>query len=307
MSSVQQKWFGRSETPGVALRCAMLAAGTAAILLLAPSAYGADYHVPLPDVLRGTESPSVGPPAYPSWDGFYFGAQAGGAFSNVDFTNGNSSQISDILADTELQSTVSNWTTMPQVKTNSGSYGGFLGYNFQWGDVITGVELNYNHMALNAGARTLLGPILVGGATQPDGSTVQYSVRVTSTGSVSIHDVMTTRARFGWTFDRLLPYGFVGVAVGRADSTQTTDLAGTTITVTPSSGIGVTSGLNLPRSPESNSKSQIAYGFTGGLGVEVGVLPNLFLRGEWEFVEFPNVGNNLVQINTVRAAVGMKF
>ena len=121
---------------------------------------------------------------------------------------------------------------MPKGSTGSGSYGGFLGYNFQWGDVIIGVELNYNHMAIKAGPAGLLGPILVRGANLPDGSTVLYSVTVTSTGSVAIHDVMTARARFGWTFDRLLPYGFVGVAVGRADVIAVHNLAGTTITMT---------------------------------------------------------------------------
>ena len=51
----------------------------------------------------------------------------------------------------------------------------------------------------------------------------------------------------------------------------------------------------------------IAYGFTAGLGIEVAVMQNLFVRAEWEFIEFPNVSDFRVQANSVRAAVGMKF
>src|ERR1019366_6995447 len=49
------------------------------------------------------------------------------------------------------------------------------------------------------------------------GFTVVYNVSGTSGASVEIHDIVTARTRAGWTFDRFLPYGFAGVAVGRAD------------------------------------------------------------------------------------------
>ena len=80
-----------------------------------------------------------------------------------------------------------------------------------------GGELNYNHMSLKNGAQDSIGPILVTGANLPDGSTVYYTVTVASAASVTIHDILTARARAGWTFDRFMPYGFAGVAVGRAD------------------------------------------------------------------------------------------
>jgi opacity protein-like surface antigen len=41
--------------------------------------------------------------------------------------------------------------------------------------------------------------------------------------------------------------------------------------------------------------------------MEVAVLNNLFVRAEWEFVEFPNISDMRVQANSVRAAVGLKF
>ena len=48
----------------------------------------------------------------------------------------------------------------------------------------------------------------------------------------------------------------------------------------------------------------IAYGFTAGLGIEVALLQNLFVRAEWELVEFPNISDIRVQANSGRAAVG---
>ena len=51
----------------------------------------------------------------------------------------------------------------------------------------------------------------------------------------------------------------------------------------------------------------IAYGFTAGLGVEVGITQNLFARAEWEFVEFPNIADFRVSANSARVAVGLKF
>ena len=41
---------------------------------------------------------------------------------------------------------------------------------------------------------------------------------------------MTARARAGWTFDRFLPYGFAGVAVGRADVSRYATLGASTET-----------------------------------------------------------------------------
>jgi outer membrane immunogenic protein len=317
----QQALFGRSTATRAAARGRSAAAIALFAVLLSSSSYGADYSPPpaLPDYsLRGSETEPVGAPTYPRWDGFYFGAQAGKTFGMADFGNGSSSQISYILANTELENIVSNWTTMPQSTTASQSYGGFVGYNFQWGEVITGLELNYNHMALNAAATASIGPLIVPGATQTNGNTVQYAVSVASTASVAIHDIMTARARAGWTFDRLLPYAFAGVAVGQADVTRSANVFGTKTVTTPAifdpitgllivPQISSTAPLILPRNPQSESKSQIAYGFTAGLGVEVGILQNLFLRAEWELVQFPNISDFRVQTNSVHVGVGMKF
>jgi outer membrane immunogenic protein len=289
-----------------------LRAGLAALalILLAPAgAVAAD----MPEFLRGSYSPSS-----TRWDGFYFGAQAGKTFGTADFSNSTASMVSYILSNTELQPIVSSWATLPKGSTGSPSFGAFIGYNYQWDDVVLGAELNYNHMSLGTGAQGSIGPILVPGANLPDGSTVHYSVTVTSAAAVTIHDIITARARAGWAFDRFMPYGFAGLAVGRADVSRFATLAGSTITITPPPttgpggisipGIPVTGPLDLPRDPQSQSQNGVvAYGFTAGLGVEVALFQNLFARAEWEFIEFPNISDFRVQANSARVAVGLKF
>jgi opacity protein-like surface antigen len=281
-----------------------------ALMLAAPAgAFAAD----MPDLLRGAYTPT-----YTRWDGFYFGGQAGETFASGDFGNANQSALNYILSNTELQDKVSGWTTLPKGSTSGASYGAFMGYNWQWNDVVMGAELNYNHMTLKNGAQDSIGPLIVPGANMPDGSTVYYTVTVASTASVTIHDIVTARARAGWTFDRFMPYGFAGLAVGRADVSRSTTMAGSTKTVTPLPttdafgntipGVPVTGTLILPRDPQILAQNGvITYGFTAGLGVDVALSYNLFARAEWEFVEFPNISDMRVQANSMRAAIGMKF
>ena len=210
-----------------------LRAGLAALALILMAPAGA-VAADMPEFLRGSYSPS-----YTRWDGFYVGGQAGETFASADFSNANRSQLNYILSNTELQDKVSGWTTLPKGSTGGTSYGGFIGYNWQWNDVVLGAELNYNHIALKNGAQDTIGPLLVTGANLPDGSTVYYTVTVASAATVTINDIVTARARAGWTFDRFMPYGFAGLAVGRADVSRFTTLAGSTKTITPPPTIGV--------------------------------------------------------------------
>src|SRR5450756_1045177 len=133
-----------------------------ALILMAPAgAIAAD----MPEFLRGSYSPSSS-----RWDGFYVGGQAGKTFGTADFSNGTGSMVSYMLANTELQPIVSDWTTLSKSSTGSRSFGGFIGYNFQWDDVVLGAELNYNRMSLGTAAQDTVGPIIIPGAPLANGS-----------------------------------------------------------------------------------------------------------------------------------------
>lgn len=276
-------------------------AALGALTVMAPAgAFAADM-----PALRGSYSPT-----YARWDGFYFGAQGGDSFASADFGNATQSMINYMLANTELQSVVSTWTSLPKGSTGGLSYGAFVGYNWQWDDVVLGAELNYNHMNHSIGASDTIGPILVPGANLPDGSTVVYSVTLQSAASITIHDITTARMRAGWAFDRFLPYGFVGLAVGIADVSRFATLAGTTKTTTTTATppVSTTALLNLPRDPQSQSQNgEFAYGFAAGLGLEAQLVGNVFARAEWEYIEFPNVSDFRVSVNSARLGIGLKF
>jgi outer membrane immunogenic protein len=294
--SLHQPTVGRASSLRIAIAlCSLVVAASA------DRARAADWP------LRGSLTPT-----YTHWDGYYAGAQGGQSFASADFSNGSSSQINFILANTELQPIVSSWTTLPKGTTGGQSFGGFFGYNVQWENVIMGGELNYNHFSLKNGSENSVGPILVPGANLPDGSTVLYTVTVTSAASLSITDVLTARGRAGWAYDRFLPYAFVGLAVGRFDVTRSVSVTGLKTTqgppvggVTPPPSIGT---LILPRNPQvEGTEGQIAYGYTAGLGVDISLLPNMFLRAEWEYVQFPNVSDFRVAMNSARLGLGVKF
>jgi outer membrane immunogenic protein len=272
-----------------------------AVTLLAPAgAIAAD----MPELLRGSYAPT-----YARWEGFYFGGQAGKTFLSVDAGNASRSLISYILANTELQGIVSDFMLLPKGSTGGTSFGGFVGYNVQWDDVVLGAELNYNHMNVTVGARDTLGPILVPGANLPDGSTVLYSIIATADASVAIHDIATARARAGWAIDRFMPYAFLGLAVGWAEVSRFATLAGSTKTTTSTATppVVTTGALVLTRDPQSQSERLLAYGFTAGLGLEVALLPNVFARAEWEFIQFPNIRDFRAEINSARLGLGVKF
>jgi opacity protein-like surface antigen len=278
-----------------------LAIAAAVLAISGVFAHAAD----MPEFLRSSYTP-----AYSRWQGFYAGGQIGRSFVSADFGNASSSLVSAILVNTELQGIVANFNALSKASTGRTSFGGFVGYNWQTDDVLLGAELNYNH--ISGGALTTsntIGPILVPGASLPDGSTVLYSVILTSGASVTVQDVATLRGRAGWSFDRFLPYGFVGVAIGRTDVMRFATLAGSTKTTTPSGGgPPVTGTLILPRDPQSEGRTDlIVYGFTAGLGLDVELLPNVFARAEWEFVQFPNVKDVRVSVNSARVGLGVKF
>jgi opacity protein-like surface antigen len=131
-----------------------------------------------------------------------------------------------------------------------------------------------------------------------------------------MRDILTARARFGWTVDRFLPYAFAGAAVGNAEVSRFASVTGTkTVTPPPTvdafgnviPGTPVTNPLSLPRNPQSESRGVIAYGYTAGLGIDIGITANMFLRAEWEYVQFFAINDVRVNVNSAHAGIGLKF
>lgn len=223
--------------PLARLRILVLCAALAAVFAVPAAA--AD----MPDILRG--SLSSGPVR---WDGVIIGGQFGYTNMNTNFRDSN---------DTVLLSSKT---------TNSTSYGGFLGYNWQWDELILGVDGGYTR------ASSL--------ASTSEGA----SAGNTASSSMKLIDYATLRARAGYAFGQFLPYAFVGGAIGRMDHSTILN--------------------SLVTADRDNA---INGGFTAGLGVDVALLPNVFVRGEWEFVAFGQVSGVRVTTNTARVGLGVRF
>lgn len=276
----------------VSIRLSLVAS---AFALVGSAASAADYSIPISDApLRGSKTYELAEPNYPQWAGFYFGVQAGASIVSGDFSGASRSQIATILQNTSQLNDVIDWTILGNASTTVPAFGAFVGYNWQWENIVAGFEANYVRLRSQTLAQSgSVGPIIAAD---------NYTFTVASSASIKITDMMTFRGRFGYTFDRLMPYGFVGLAIGRVDVTRTTRF---TQILNPSSA-DITS--LLPGNPQSETKSGLlAYGIAAGLGVEVGILPNLFMRAEWEFIQFAPIQDIKVHVNSARVGVGMKF
>jgi outer membrane immunogenic protein len=266
--------------------CALFTAGTG-------TAIAADWADRVP--LRGAISD--GPMR---WDGVNFGVQGGLSVMNTAFGGTTSSQVAYLLRNTTIENEFdpSGWATLPSTDTNSASFGAFLGYSVQTDALVLGIDAAYNRMSsMEAAATDSIGRQFV----TSDG--YNNNVTVTATASVKLIDYGTLRGRAGYAMGQFLPYAFAGVAVGRVNyvSIAHVQADGTP----PAGGPGLPFSLDLTSSEGKNNA--FVAGATAGLGLDVAIMPNVFLRGEWEYVYFAPLHGINTYLNTFRAGVGLRF
>ena len=145
-------------------RLLLASAGLLALGAVSASAADLPRHRAMPE-----KAPAYVPPPVYNWTGFYVGINGGGAWGHSDF----SAPISTSL------------------NTSGGLVGGTIGYNYQMGQVVFGVEGDGDWSGIR-GSTTC-------GATTCD-----------------IHNnwLATARGRLGYAFDRFMPYVTGGAAFG---------------------------------------------------------------------------------------------
>ena len=268
------------------------------LMLLAPAVAVADDL----SALRGSLSNSYATPSYSRWDGINFGAQLGVSNMNTDFGNSSSALIAYSLRNTTVENEFhpSNWTTLPANTTNGRQYGAFLGYNMQWDQLVIGIDGAYNLMStMESSTRDRIGRQV----TTSD--TFVNQVDISAQSSLKLIDYATVRVRAGYAIGQFLPYAVLGGAVGRFNyaTTATTVVGGNSPTIpAPNNVYGPTTDTQ-----SSAKNNAIIGGFVVGLGMDVAILPNVFLRGEWEFVGFTPVNGIRANLNTGPVAIGLKF
>ena len=196
----------------------------AVAIALPAAAWGADYPVKAPPVVP------VAPLAY-SWTGFYIGGNIGGAWAG---NSGWTDSISGLA-----------WNN-----GNNGTFigGGQIGFNYQFGNFVLGVEADADWAANNSN------------------NAVGVVVPAVGTIAISGNDrwISTLAARFGVAFDQVLLYGKVGGGWVGADNFAITNVTtGTSI-----------AGLN----GSTNS------GWLVGAGLEWGFAPSWSVKFEYDYL-----------------------
>jgi outer membrane immunogenic protein len=272
---------------GISMRRFLLAAAMFATMSCARAA-------DMPDYLRG----SFVPAPVMNWRGFYLGGQ--GAYGSSDETllgsGVNAILLQNLLAGNVLAGAgLTAPTASGKTSARAPGYGAFTGYNWQWDDVVAGVEMSYLHGNFG-GSVSAIRPFVSGALS--DGNF--HAGNVTSTTAIAITDYATFRGRAGYAFSCFLPYAFAGIALGNANTSNSVKVqdsisavANGPFTILP------------PLGAADVTNSRLIYGYSAGVGIDINLIGGLFMRAEWEYLRFTAQVDTT--INTVRAGLGYKF
>jgi opacity protein-like surface antigen len=272
----------------------------------------------MPDFLRGSITPTLSTPTR-NWDGWYAGGQVGYSSTANDFSSSLVGLTSYIYRDSVLEAATSQLSALGKANAQGTGFGAFVGRNYQWDDLVFGVEANYNYFnSLKASSNSSIGPLQYSfppGQFTPANDTPTFTVTLKGNAAAQIKDAITLRGRAGWAAGDFLPYVFGGLAVGRMDVQRTVTSTTTRrddISTTIAGVTTITIGPTLPVPSQSLTMSQgrgnnFVVGWTGGLGMEYMLWGSVFMRGEWEYIKFLSVMNTAISMNSVRAGIGYKF
>lgn len=279
------------------------------IVVAAHGAHAADpADVP---ILRGSYYEA--PKAYrTNWQGVYVGGQAGFSSHDYDFSRTTTGLQQFLMRESVLAASVGDWQLLGSSNQRTSGFGGFVGYNAQFEDAIIGVEANYTHFVGKVGnssaslSRTVTNP---DGVTPPAGHTYEYDVTLSGTASARVNDLLTLRARGGYSMGSFMPYAFAGLAVALVDIDRSVSARVRTWDLY-ADAFGVFQTVLLGDSTETKAESQknlLTFGFTAGLGFEYMLMSNIFARAEYEYVQLTTSKDTTVQLNTARVGLGVKF
>lgn len=244
------------------------------------------------EMLRGSNT-VIAAPGGARWDGVYVGGHVGASVPGIDFTN----NTNDVRVLAGLAG-ISNPTATPLGNQDSTGihYGGFVGYNTQWDGAVFGFEGTYNWIGKSLTAtNTITGGFVAGNPALAYPAAGAETARIVDYG--------TLRLRGGWAAGSFfMPYATFGLAVGRMDITRT-------VVVTPSTTPATPAGTFVPPpiSVSQNLTNQFGYGWAAGLGVDFCLMANLFLRAEYEYVQFPDFQGLNAHMHNVRVGAALKF
>jgi outer membrane immunogenic protein len=210
------------------------------------------------------------PPVYAfSWNGFYVGGTAGGAWGNSDFTE---TPTGAFLLPAAIGGGLNAVPILAGVGTGTVSGTGFIGggeigWNSQVGSLVWGLEADISAWGISK-TTVVSAPGVIPGTT------------FTGTDSIGSHWLATDRLRLGWASGYWLFYATGGLAFSNVSFTQSTVVG----------AVGLASGSAL-----AGTVSSTMGGWTVGGGIEYALSRNWSIKGEYLYVDFTN--QTLSQVN----------
>jgi len=199
-----------------------------------------------------TKAPPIVEPIF-TWTGWYIGVNGGGAFGGG--STGALTNFSTVAPNNFTPAVVAGGTPGSLSTKHSGGFGGGqIGYNWQTGAWVWGLETDIQGASIGSSSTVVF----------PGGGGIFPSV---STGRDRIDWFGTFRGRVGYSVDRVLFYATGGLAYGEAKSSASNIF-------TPN-----TSGVFV------GSKSDTRVGWAAGAGIEWAFLPGWSLKGEYLHVD----------------------
>jgi len=177
------------------------------------------------DMLRGPYAGDQQPSrtAVADWGGIYAGVHVGASVGTADprrfaSTHRNALTASPAMP-ASIAATVSGMVGLRDTSATKFSYGAFIGANWQWDDVVLGIEGDYTRSDLRLRNST------TSAQTYSPAAGTEYDLRVTSTSNVRVQDWATLRARIGWSAGMFMPYITGGFALGSVRSQTSANAA----------------------------------------------------------------------------------
>lgn len=246
-----------------------------------------------------------------TWDGFYVGIQGGYQQNSGDY----SSAVSDVTNDQDDdgnpipdQTVISDSATpflrsaLPKGFDDGLDFNGFIGgahvgYNFQTGGLVIGVEADlefaggsgngsddfaaFPNDQANLSAFRELNRELDFPGLRNSNNTPQDIETIISDGSIDPNFQGSLRARLGWATDRTLVYATGGLAFMSADYS---------VGLTPGFFKGTKdAGEFVPGDRFADSFSTTSIGFTVGAGLAFLLTDNISLGAEYRYTDFGSV------------------
>ncbi len=107
-----------------------------------------------------------------------------------------------------------------------------------------------------------------------------------------------------------LPYGFAGLVIGRGNYSVTTEVYGQQNSASPAffpCDPAAPTCIGYDFSNSAGQNGALLYGFSIGGGLDWALTQNIFLRGEFEYVQFAPIANIVASITSARVGAGFKF